>query len=71
MKNLLNNSTISVSKQKHIGQSLKHFLAKKIPLIPPLLIDHMFVTDIQTKANIFNKFSTEQCTPLKKAVHFQ
>ena len=33
-------------KQKHLGQSLKHFIAKKIPLIPPLLIDNMFVTDI-------------------------
>ena len=29
---------------------------KKIPIIPPLLIDDKFVTDIQTKANIFNKF---------------
>ena len=28
---------------------------KKIPLIPPLLIDNKFVTDIRTKANIFNK----------------
>ena len=40
---------------------------KNIPLIPPLLIDNMFVTDIQTKANIFNKFFTEQCTPLKNS----
>ena len=31
---------------------------KKITLIPPLLIDNMFVNDIQTKANIFNKFFT-------------
>ena len=38
---------------------------KKIPLIPPLLIEDKFVTDIQTKANIFNKFFAEQCTPLK------
>ena len=29
---------------------------KKIQLIPPLLVDNNFVTDIQTKANIFNKF---------------
>ena len=29
---------------------------KKIPLIPTLLVDNNFVTDIQTKANIFNKF---------------
>ena len=38
---------------------------KKIPLIPPLLLDDKFVTDIQTKANIFNKFFADQCTPLK------
>ena len=33
----------------------------KIPLIPPLLIDNKFVTDIRTKAN---KFFAEECTPL-------
>ena len=38
---------------------------KKIPLIPPLLVDDKFVTDMKTKANIFNKFFAEQCTPLK------
>ena len=38
---------------------------KKIPLIPPLLIDDKFVTDIQAKANVFNKFFSDQCTPLK------
>ena len=37
---------------------------KKIPLIPPLLIDDKFVTDIQAKTNIF-KFFADQCTPLK------
>ena len=38
---------------------------KKVPIIPPLLVDSQFVTDIQTKANIFNKFFADQCTPLK------
>ena len=32
---------------------------KKIPLIPPLLINDKSVTDIKTKANIFNKFYAE------------
>ena len=41
---------------------------KKIPIISPLLIDDNFVTDIQTKANIFNKFFAEQCTPLNSSV---
>ena len=45
---------------------LKSFYNEKnIPIIPPLLVDNNFVTDIQTKANIFKKFFTEQCTPLK------
>ena len=35
--------------------------------IPPLPIDNMFVTDIQTKANIFDKFFIEKCTPLKNS----
>ena len=38
---------------------------KNIPLIPPLLVNDNFITDIMTKANIFNKFFAEQCTPLK------
>ena len=37
---------------------------KKIPLIPPLLIDNKFITDMRTKANIFNKCFPEQCTLL-------
>ena len=38
---------------------------KKIPIIPPLLVNDKFVTDIQMKANIFNKFFADQCTTLK------
>ena len=38
---------------------------KKISIIPPLLIEDKFVTEIQTKVNIFNKFCADQCTPLK------
>ena len=38
---------------------------KKILLIPPLLVDNKFVTDMKTKANVFNKIFAEQCTPLK------
>ena len=38
---------------------------KNIPLTPPLLIDDKFVTDIQTKANIFSNIFAEQCTPVR------
>ena len=30
--------------------------SKKIPPNPPLLVDDKFLTDMKTKANIFNKF---------------
>ena len=29
------------------------------------MVNNNFITDIKTKANIFNKFFAEQCTPLK------
>ena len=41
------------------------YKGKKIPLIPPLLVNDKFVTDMKTKADIFNKFFAEECTPLK------
>ena len=45
---------------------LKTFYSdKKIPLIPPFLIDYKFDTEIQAKANIFNKCFADQCKPLK------
>ena len=43
---------------------------KKIPIIPPLLVNEKFVTDIQMKVNIFNKFFADQCTPLKNNSSF-
>ena len=42
---------------------------KKIPQIPPLLEDDKFVTDIKTKADIFNKFFAEQFTPLSNQMY--
>ena len=59
----LNNPLLQV---KTYWSILKTFYNdKKIPLIPPLLIEDKLVTDIQTKTNIFNTFFAEQCTPLK------
>ena len=40
-------------------------LYKKIPLIPPLLVDDKFVNDTKTKPDIFYNLFAEQCTPLK------
>ena len=59
----LNNPSVQA---KTYWSILKTFYnGKKIPLIPPLLVNDKFVTDIKTKADIFNKFFAEQCTPLK------
>ena len=38
---------------------------EKIPLISPLLAGDKHVTDIKTKANIFNEHFAEQCTLLR------
>ena len=37
----------------------------KKPQIPPLLEDDKFLTNMKTKADIFNKLFADQCTPLK------
>ena len=34
---------------------------RKIPLIPPLLVNNSFVTDVKEKANLFNEFFCKQC----------
>ena len=44
---------------------LKIFYNKrKIPQIPPLLVNNSFVTDFKGKANLFNQFFHKQCTPV-------
>ena len=37
---------------------------KKIPTIPPLLVDGKLVSDFCKKANIFNNFFASICTPI-------
>ena len=44
---------------------LKTFYNKrKIPLIPPLLVNNSFVTDFKEKANLFNEFFCKQFIPV-------
>ena len=44
---------------------LKRFLNKiKIPSIPPLLVNNIFVTNFVDKANLFNTYFAEQCNIL-------
>ena len=40
------------------------FKEKKVPIIPPLLINNKLESDFKTKANYFNSFFTSKCTPL-------
>ena len=40
------------------------FNGRKIPVLPPLLIDGKLVSDFKEKANKFNEFFNRQCTPL-------
>ena len=45
---------------------LKTFYSgKKIPLIPPLVINDQLITDFREKANYFNLYFARQCTPVE------
>ena len=37
---------------------------KKIPMIPPIVFNYGFVTDVGEKVNIFNNCFADQCTPI-------
>ena len=37
---------------------------KKVPIIPPLVINNEIISDFEAKANHFNNFFASQCTPL-------
>ena len=37
---------------------------RKVPVIPPLLINNEFISNFKTKANYFNKFFNQQCTAI-------
>ena len=43
---------------------------KKIPAIPPLLVDGSFISDYREKANVFNDFFATICTPIKTPVYY-
>ena len=37
---------------------------KKIPLIPPILVNNKLISNFKEKANYFNDFFASQCTPI-------
>ena len=58
----LNNPKTSV---KTYWSILKSFYnGKRIPVIPPLLINNELVSDFKMKANHFKKIFASHCTPL-------
>ena len=59
----LNNPLLQAKNYWSVLKTFYH--DKKIPLIPPLLVDDKHVTDNKTKANIFNEYFAEQCSHLK------
>ena len=38
---------------------------KKIPVIPPLIVDGSFISDFRAKSNIFKNYFAPICTPIK------
>ena len=64
--NKLNNAQTGA---KSYWSILNKFLQKKkIPLIPPILWNGTFVTNICEKIILFNTFFADQCTPINKIV---
>ena len=54
---------------KTYGSILKGFYnGKRVPVIPPLLVNNKFATNFKAKANIFNDFFSKQCTPLANGI---
>ena len=52
---------------KTYWEILNRFLSnKKIPSIPPLLVNVEMISNFSKKAELFNKFFASQCTPLSK-----
>ena len=44
---------------------------KKVPIIPPILIENKLETDFLKKANYFNTFFASKCTPLSIVVPYE
>ena len=43
---------------------------KKVPLVPPHLVNQKSVTDNRVKPNVFTKFFYQQCTSLLNSIKF-
>ena len=63
---LIQSSNNPAASAKTYWTILKNFYSgKKIPLIPPLIINDQLITDFRLKANYFNLYFAKQCTPIE------
>ena len=57
-----------ITAPKTYWKIINRFLSnKKIPAIPPLLVNGEIISNFSQKASIFNKFFASQCTPLQNS----
>ena len=61
LANKLNDPNTSAKAYWSIIKTL--FNGKKLPFIPPILVNNKRLTDFKDKANIFNDFLRKQCQP--------
>ena len=59
LANKLNDLNTSAKAYRSIIQTL--FNGKKVPVIPPILVNNNLVSSFKDKANIFNDFFSKQC----------
>ena len=64
-RQLLDKLTDSEGSSKPYWSTLKtHYNGKKIPLIPPILVNNKLILNFQEKANHFNTSFASPCTPV-------
>ena len=58
-------ATPSTSSKTYWSILITFVNGKKIPIIPPLLVNDNFITNFLEKANLFNECFSKQCQPLQ------
>ena len=62
-----NLSDLTTSSKTYWSILKTFYNTKKVPIIPPILIENKLETDFFKKANYFNKFFASKCTPLSNS----
>ena len=58
------NSLTNLMIQRRVQKLKTLYNGKKIPLIPPILVNNKLISNFKEKANHFNAFFASQCTPV-------